>query len=118
MAVEREAAALVLLAPYTSVVDVGARRYPLFPVSLLMRDRFDSRSKIAAVHTPVMIVTGERDRVVPADMGHELYAAANEPKRALFLPETGHLISPPAAFAAIADFLAQRSSVAATRPPH
>jgi uncharacterized protein len=118
MAVERHPAALVLLAPYTSIVDVGARRYPIFPVSLLMRDRFDSRSKIAAVHTPVMIVTGERDRVVPPDMGHDLYAAASQPKRALFLPETGHLITPGAAFAAVRDFLAQQSSIAAARPPH
>jgi len=118
MAAERHPAALVLLAPYTSIVDVGARRYPIFPVSLLMRDRFDNRSKIAAVHAPLMIVTGERDRVVPPDMGHDLYAAASEPKRALFLPETGHLITPTAAFAAVSDFLARRSSTAAARPPH
>lgn len=118
MAVERQPEALVLLAPYTSIVDVGARRYPIFPVSLLMRDRFDSRSKIAAVHTPVMIVTGERDHVVPPDMGHDLYAAAGEPKLALFLPETGHLITPTVAFAAVRDFLAQRSSTALARQPH
>ena len=108
MAVERSVAGVVLLAPYTSIVDVGARRYPIFPVSLLMRDRFDSMSKIAAIHTPVMIVTGERDLVVPADMGHALFAAAREPKRALFLPETGHLITPSAALAAVTGFLEEQ----------
>ncbi len=115
MAVERHPAALVLLAPYTSIVDVGARRYPIFPVRMLMRDRFDSMSKIAAVGTPVMIVTGDRDVVVPPDMGHDLFAAAREPKRALFLPEAGHLITPTKAFAAVSEFLEQRS-VAIARP--
>jgi uncharacterized protein len=115
MAVERHPAALVLLAPYTSIADVGARRYPIFPVRMLMRDRFDSMSKIAAVDTPVMIVTGDRDRVVPPDMGHDLFAAAREPKRALFLPEAGHLITPTKAFAAVTEFLEQRS-VAVARP--
>ena len=116
MATERPVGGVVLLAPYTSIVDVGARRYPIFPVSLLMRDRFDSASKIAAIHTPVMVVTGERDLVVPPDMGHALFAAAREPKRALFLPTTGHLIRPSTAFAAVTDFLReQKIAVAAPR---
>ncbi|HJT08428.1 MAG TPA: alpha/beta hydrolase [Stellaceae bacterium] len=115
MAIERPVAGVVLLAPYTSIVDVGARRYPIFPVSLLMRDRFDSMSKIAGVHAPVMVVTGERDLVVPPDMGHALFAAAHEPKRALFLPETGHLITPSTALAAVAGFLEEQKVAAA--PP-
>lgn len=115
MAIERPVAGVVLLAPYTSIVDVGARRYPIFPVSLLMRDRFDSMSKIAGVHAPVMIVTGERDLVVPPDMGHALFAAAHEPKRALFLTETGHLITPSTALAAVAGFLEEQKVAAA--PP-
>ena len=116
MATERPVGGVVLLAPYTSIVDVGARRYPIFPVSLLMRDRFDSASKIAAIHTPVLIVTGERDLVVPPDIGHALFAAAREPKRALFLPTTGHLITPSTAFAAVTDFLReQKIAVAAPR---
>jgi uncharacterized protein len=84
----------------------------MFPVSLLVRDQFDSVSKIAAIHTRLMILTGERDRVVPPDMGHALFAAAREPKRALFLPETGHLITPSSAFPAVAEFLEQRQSAA------
>ena len=116
MAVERHPAALVLLAPYTSVVDVGARRHPILPVRSLMRDRFDSMSKIAAVDTPVMIVTGSLDFIVPPDMGHELFIAAREPKRALFLPQTGHVIDPSVAFAAVAGFLEQQAAVAPVAP--
>jgi uncharacterized protein len=117
MAVERHPAAAVLLAPYTSVVDVGARRHPILPVRMLMRDRFDSMSKIAAVDAPIMIVTGDLDLVVPPDMGHALFAAAREPKRALFLPQAGHVIAPAAAVAAVAEFLAQRGVAVATARP-
>jgi uncharacterized protein len=116
MAIERHPAALVLLAPYTSVVEVGARRHPILPVRSLIRDRFDSMSKIAAVDTPVMIVTGSLDFIVPPDMGHDLFAAAREPKRALFLPQTGHVIDPSAAFAAVTEFLEQQAAVAPAAP--
>jgi uncharacterized protein len=117
MAVERHPAALVLLAPYTSVVDVGARRHPILPVRSLMHDRFDNMSKIAAVGAPVMIVTGSLDFVVPPDMGHDLFAAAREPKRALFLPPAGHVIEPSLAFAAVAAFLDQQAAAVAPAPP-
>ncbi len=113
MAVERHPAALVLLAPYTTLVDVAVRQYPIFPVRTLMRDRFDSMSKITAVDAPLMIVAGDRDRIVPPDMGRDLFAAAREPKRALFLPQVGHVIEPSSAFAAVAEFLEQRAAAVA-----
>ena len=115
MAVERHPAALVLLAPYTALVDVAARQYPIFPVRTLMRDRFDSMSKITAVDAPLMIVAGDRDRIVPPDMGRALLAAAREPKNALFLPQAGHVIEPSDAFAPVAEFLEQRAKAAPPR---
>jgi fermentation-respiration switch protein FrsA (DUF1100 family) len=116
MAVERHPAALLLLAPYTALVDVAARQYPIFPVRMLMRDRFDSMSKIAAVDAPLMIVTGDRDRIVPPDMGRDLFAAAREPKRALFLPQAGHVIDPSSTFAAVVEFLDQQAAAVAATP--
>ena len=82
--------ALVLEAPFTSAVDVGARAYPIFPVRYLMRDRFDSVAKIGRVWTPLLIVHGERDRVVATVFGRRLLAAANEPKQGRFIPGAGH----------------------------
>jgi len=74
-------------------------------------------SKIAAVGAPVMIVTGNLDFVVPPDMGRDLFAAAREPKRALFLPETGHVIAPSSASAAVSEFLEQQGVVVAPATP-
>ncbi len=63
---------LVLLTPYTSIVDMGARRFPWLPTRLLARDRFDNAAKAAEVKMPVLIVHGTRDEVIPVDMGQAL----------------------------------------------
>jgi fermentation-respiration switch protein FrsA (DUF1100 family) len=82
--------ALVLEAPFTSAVDVGARAYPIFPVRYLMHDRFDSAAKIGRVRVPLLIVHGERDRVVATAFGRRLLDAAHEPKEGRFIPGAGH----------------------------
>jgi uncharacterized protein len=90
MAEGREIAALILEAPFTRLADAAAYHYPYVPVSLLLRDRFDSLAAIGHVRAPVLILQGERDRVVPPRLGHALFAAAPEPKEGWFSPEAGH----------------------------
>ena len=90
MATEYEAAALILESPYTSLPDVGSDRYPLVPVRFLMRDKYDSLSKIREVHMPLLLMHGEIDQIVPVKFGKMLFAAANEPKQAEFIPDAGH----------------------------
>lgn len=63
---------LMLLAPYTSIVELGQRALPFLPVSLLMRDKFLSESKAADIHLPVFIVHGEEDEIIPVEMGRRL----------------------------------------------
>ncbi len=108
MATEYPAAGLVLESPYTSTVDVGAWRYPFLPVRWLMWDRFESLAKIGQVHIPLFLAHGEDDRTVPAKYGKELFAAANEPKQAMFMAGLTHkTIYDPAVQAGILAFMAQ-----------
>ena len=90
MASEHEVGAVVLESPYTSTADVGQRAYPIIPVKLLMKDRFDSLSRIATIDAPLLVIHGEADRVIPAVLGRELFAAAVEPKTAVFIPGATH----------------------------
>jgi fermentation-respiration switch protein FrsA (DUF1100 family) len=90
MATEYAAAALILESPYTSIPDVGADRYPMVPVRWLIRDKYDSIGKIKDVHMPLLLLHGEADQVVPVKFGKELFAAANEPKQAVYIPDAGH----------------------------
>jgi len=109
MAMEQHVAALVLEAPYSSIADVAQGDFPLLPVWWLVRDRFDSLDKIARVRTPLFIVHGERDEVIPVRFGRTLFAAALEPKEAMWLPGAGHgVIGHSAVDAAVLDFLKRR----------
>lgn len=82
--------AVVLEAPFTSLGDAGARIYPFLPIRWLALDHYDTISKIGTISAPLMVVHGERDQIVPADMGRALLTAAHAPKRGLFLPGLGH----------------------------
>ncbi len=91
MAVEYpHAAALILSSPYTSLPDVAAGTYFFVPVRLLMLDRFDSFALIRKITMPVLILHGEKDRVVPFALGKALYDAAPPPKEFAIYPEGTH----------------------------
>ncbi|MTI00612.1 alpha/beta hydrolase [Roseibium sp. RKSG952] len=81
---------LVLEAPYTAAVDIAAERHPWLPVSLLMRDPFVTRDRLPDVASPVLIVHGTQDRIIPYEHGEALYKIAPEPKRMLKIEGAGH----------------------------
>jgi uncharacterized protein len=77
MARRGRAAALVLVSPFTSLQAVAARVWwaGWLPTSLLVPDRYDTLSKAASLRVPTLIVHGDRDGVVPFDMGRTLSTA-------------------------------------------
>jgi fermentation-respiration switch protein FrsA (DUF1100 family) len=90
MATRTTPAAVIIQSGFSSAVDVGKHRYPFLPVSLLMKDHFDSLAKIKAVGCPLLFIHGERDLTVPLSSGQALYEAAPEPKEWLLVPGAGH----------------------------
>lgn len=90
LAAEKPVGGLILDSPFTSAVDVGARHYPFLPVGLLMQDRYEVLSYVAKIRTPLLVVHGARDQIVPFAMGQRVYAAANEPKKLATFPLAGH----------------------------
>jgi fermentation-respiration switch protein FrsA (DUF1100 family) len=90
MAAEGHGAALILQSPYTAVVDVAARRFPIFPVRLLMLDRFDIASLVPRIKTPVLIMSGTADSIVPFDMGETLSRLFGGRATFVPFPNEGH----------------------------
>jgi hypothetical protein len=90
IAAERPVGRVILEAPFTSAVAVGARHYWYLPVSLLMKDQFHSDTRIGKVTAPVMIMHGVHDRVVPYAMGEQLFDLANQPKHFARFLDGGH----------------------------
>lgn len=87
----RPVAALVLDAPLTSTIDVARPVYFWLPLRFLIADQYDVERAIADVTAPVLILHGERDAVIPVEMGKRVYDAANEPKEVAVFPRGGHL---------------------------
>lgn len=90
LAATQDVAALVLEAPFTSAVDVGAKAYPFAPVRFLVKDTFRSDERIGKVRAPVLIMHGAFDRVVPLAFGERLFSLANEPKSFVRFPRGDH----------------------------
>ncbi len=90
MATEFPVAAVSLEAPPASMALVGAYHYPIYPVQYMVWDKFDSLLKIKNVKSPLLIIHGEADTVVPVTQGKALFDAANPPKEAFYIPGSGH----------------------------
>lgn len=90
VAAQRAVSGVILDAPYTSAVDIGVSAYPFLPVRWLMKDRYESARHIASVKAPILIIHGERDRIIPVEMGRRLFALAPEPKQLVTFPEADH----------------------------
>jgi len=90
LATERPPAALVLRSPFASLAEVGRHHYPVLPVSLLLRDRYDSAALAGRLASPLLVVAGARDRIVPLAHTRRLFAAAPRPKRLVVLDRADH----------------------------
>jgi len=59
--------ALILEAPYYSIVDIGQRQYPYVPVSLLSRYPISTYQYLKDLHHPVYAIHGTDDKVIPIE---------------------------------------------------
>ena len=87
---ENEVAAVLLEAPYTSIAAAAQRQYPYVPVRPLLKDKFDSLSRIGSVQAPILVMQGARDRLVPPSMGRALIAAATASAELWVAEDAGH----------------------------
>jgi uncharacterized protein len=91
LAAERKVGGIILDAPFTSIADVGAAAYPFVPVRWFIKDPFHSDERITHVSAPLLVLHGERDRIVPIRFGQKLFSLAKEPKRMVLFPLGGHV---------------------------
>jgi len=82
--------AVVLEAPFSSLADAAQTHYPYIPARYLVKDRFDSIAKIDKIRSPLFVVNGDQDGVIPAAQGRRLFNAAKEPKESRWISGGGH----------------------------
>ena len=83
---------IILESPFTSIANAAKIYYPYLPVNILLKDRYDSIGKIKNITTPILIMHGKKDNIVPQKMGLELYEKANQPKFSYFPENDDHLM--------------------------
>jgi uncharacterized protein len=91
LAAERKVKALILEAPYTSISDVAAIKFPFLPVRWLLKDQFHSDWHIGRVSAPVLIFHGDNDSTIPIALGKRLYNLINAPKCFVRFANGGHI---------------------------
>ena len=114
VAAERDPAALVLEAPYDSVLAVSSARFPFVPVGALLRHPFRSDRKIGRVRAPVLVVHGTADGVIPIAHGRALHALAPDGARFVEVPGATHFDIGARAFPDVVAFV--RDAVPNTGP--
>ena len=85
-------AGVILESPFTSMIDAAKNKYPFFPIRFLLKDKYESDKKIKNIKSPLLIMHGESDKIVPFWMGKKMYDIANEPKYFYFTKYDNHMM--------------------------
>ena len=81
---------IILEDPFTSIPDIDRKRYKIYPIRKLVLDKFDNYSKIDKILSPILIISGKKDEVIPHSHSKKLFLKANNPKKNLFIDEAMH----------------------------
>ena len=85
-------AGLIVEGTFTSIEDVAESTpwLKIFPLQWVITQRFDSMSKISSLQTPLLILHGTEDVIIPLSMSAQLFAAAPEPKQLVTFEGANH----------------------------
>ena len=92
LAQNKNYAGVILETPFTSMIDTAKKFYPYIPVSLLLKDKFENYKKIKNINSPILVMHGEVDQIVPFFMGKKIYELANKPKYSYFTKYDDHMM--------------------------
>jgi pimeloyl-ACP methyl ester carboxylesterase len=109
LASERKVEALVLVTPYDSIENVAQARYPLYPISWLLRDKFDTLARVPRIKARTLALLAENDWVIPPERSAALVAAFPQDQISVkTVPGTAHnsMASSPLYWSAIGAFCA------------
>jgi fermentation-respiration switch protein FrsA (DUF1100 family) len=92
LAQNKNYAGVILETPFTSMVDAAKNFYPYIPINLLLKDKFENFKKVKNINTPILVMHGEVDQIVPFSMGKKIYEIANNPKYSYFTKYDNHMM--------------------------
>ena len=87
----RELDKLILITPFDSIQNVAQGSFPIFPASLLIKDKYDSLSRVKDIRVPTLILIAEFDEVIGRKYSMNLASAFNPEQLTLeVIRDAGH----------------------------
>ncbi len=91
LAAHRPTHKLALITPFSSLEDIAKRKFPIFPVGLLLQDRYASVQRAKQIAAESLIIYAENDRVVPEASTRELIAGFHPGQvKVMKIADAGH----------------------------
>jgi pimeloyl-ACP methyl ester carboxylesterase len=107
VAAERRVAGVILVSPFDSMTELGRYHYPWLPVGLLLRHRFDSRSRAPKITAPMIAIVAGQDRIIPNIRSKRLFDSWGGPRHWVDVPDADHndISAFPSFWGAVSGFL-------------
>lgn len=90
LAAKRKIEKLALITPFDSLASLARDFYPIFPTSLLLKDKYDSLVLASRIRVPVLIIIAEHDEIIPYRSSERLADAITAPRTVRVVEGTGH----------------------------
>lgn len=90
LATEREVQQLILITPFDSITAVAQKLLPMFPVSWLLQDRFDSHSRAGLIQNQTLVIVAEQDQVIHQQHSDALIEALSNSPLQVKRIQAGH----------------------------
>jgi pimeloyl-ACP methyl ester carboxylesterase len=81
---------IFLVAPYNNMMAVAKSHLPLFPIKLMLKDKYPASEWLQNFHGPVGVLLAEKDTTVPSDLGRDLFEKYAGPKKLWIEPGATH----------------------------
>lgn len=65
VAAHKEVKNLALITPYDSIVSVGQKQFPIYPVDMLLKDKYKVIPYVKDIKAKALVIMAENDKVIP-----------------------------------------------------
>jgi len=91
VAAHKEVKNLALITPYDSIVNVGQKQFPIYPVDLLLKDKYKVLPYVKDINSKTLVIMAENDRVIPGVNSQNLINAFDTQElEVVVIKERGH----------------------------
>ncbi len=90
LASQRKIDKLILVTPFDSIVNVAQEKYPIFPVGLLLKDRYESWRRAQVIQSNVLVMIAGMDEIIPRANTENLLRHFKQKPKIIAFENAGH----------------------------